>query len=124
MLADPAQPRGAGVALGDRVGGDQAERAARAHQVEGPPEEVRDKVRVAVALIVPGLEPVGVAADVAGRDGVLPRERRIPDERIEPRVLPVEHLGELDLPVKGREGWVGVALLLKPAHVAAGLVSW
>ena len=124
VLADPAQTAGAGVALSDRVGGDQAERAARPHQIEGPPEEVRDKVRVAVALFVPSLEPVGIAANVAGRDGVLPRERWIPDERVEARVLPVEHLGELDLPVKGREGWVGVTLLLQPAQVADGFVSW
>ena len=52
VLANPAEPTGPGIALGDRVGGDQAERAARPHQVEGAPEEVRDKVRVAVALFV------------------------------------------------------------------------
>ena len=103
--------------MGDGIGGDQAEGAPVPHQVEGPPVEVRHEVRVAVALGVHGLEPVVVASDVARRDGVLARERRVPDECVEAGVLAVEHLGELDLPVEGGEGRVAVALLFQPREV-------
>ena len=87
-------------------------------QVEGAPVEVGNEVRVAVAFVVERLEPVGVTSDVAGRDGVLSRERGIPDECIEPRVLAVEDFGELDLPVERGERRVVVALLLQPGEVA------
>ena len=43
------------------------------------------------------------------RAGEQARERRIPHHRIEARVLPLEHIRELDLPMEGRERRVGVA---------------
>ena len=95
--------------MGDGVGGDEAEGTAVPQQFEGAPVEVGNEIRVAVALFVERLEPVGVAGDVAGRDGVLSGERGIPDERIEAGVLAVEDFGELDLPVERGEGWIGVA---------------
>ena len=121
VLADPAKAGGAGVALGDGVGGDEAQGASIPHQVVGAPVEVGHEVRVAVTLVVQGLQPDGVAGDVAGRDGVLAGKWGVPDERIETGVLAVEDFGELDLPVERGEGWIGVALLLQPGEVADGL---
>ena len=104
VLTDPAQPGTSRVALSDRVRGDQAEGPLFPQQVKRPTEEVRDEVRVAVRLVVKGLEPVEIAVAVAVDERVLARERRVPHERIEPRILAVEHLGKLDLPVERDDG--------------------
>jgi len=52
MLADPAQARSASIALRDSVGGDQPNRAAIAHEVEGATEEVGHEVGTAARLLV------------------------------------------------------------------------
>ncbi len=117
VRADPAEAGSAGVALRDGVGGDQAERAPAAQEGERPPEEVGHEVGVAVALLVRRLEPVGVAGGVARGHGVLPRERRIAHDGVEPRVLPLEHLGKLDLPVERGQRRVAAPKLFRPASV-------
>ena len=121
VFANPAQAGGAGITLGDGVGGNQTERATFAQQVERTPVEMRDQVGVAVAPSVDGLEPIGVADDVTGGEVVLPRERRVPDERVEPRILPLEHFRELDLPMKWGKRQVSVTLVVDPSQVADGL---
>src|SRR4051812_29193295 len=49
------------------------------------------------------LEPVRVTLGVRGGEGVLAGERRVPHDRIEPRPLAVEDLGELDRPMEWHE---------------------
>ena len=65
VLADPAQAAGARVALGDGVGGDQAEGALLADEIERAAEEVGHEIGVAVAFLVDLLQPVGIVRDVA-----------------------------------------------------------
>ena len=121
VLANPTNASGAGISLGDGVGGDQTECSAFAQEVERPPVEVRDNVGVAVAPSVHALEPVGVPCDVTGGQVVLSRERRISDERVEPWIFPLEDFRELDLPMEWGERRVAVTLLLDPSQVAIGL---
>ena len=93
-------------------------------EIEGATEEVGDEIGVAVAALVQRLQPVrDTPSRVASRERVLARERRVAHERIEPRVRPLEHLRELELPVERHERPVGVAPLLEPAAVLLGLAS-
>ena len=101
--ADPAQAGGARVALGDGVGGDQPKRAALAQQAEGPAEEMRRQIGVAMAFRMDRLQPVGIGGRMGGGDRVLPREGRVADDGVETRIVSFEHLRELDLPVEGRD---------------------
>ena len=101
VLADPAKPGRSRVALADRVRGDQAEGALVAEQVERTAEEVGDEIGDCRAT------PRESACSQSRYDSSecslrcsCPQERRIADERIEPRILPVEHLRKLDLPVE------------------------
>src|SRR5690348_6298657 len=103
VRTDPPQPGRAGVALTDRVRRDQPERAVGAQEVKPAAEEVGDEISVAVAVGVRLLQPVRIALDVGLAQRVLARERRVPDDRVEPRALTAEHLWELDLPVERYE---------------------
>src|SRR5581483_8045595 len=87
---------------------------ALAQQAERAAIEVGDEVGVAVGLLVNRLEPVRVGRDVPRGDRVLPAERR---------VLPLERLRELDLPVERCERRLALAALLEPAAVALGLAA-
>ena len=60
VLADPAQAAGAGIALGDGVGGDQPVGALLADEVERAAEEMGHEIGVAVAFLVDFLQPVGI----------------------------------------------------------------
>ena len=63
-----------------------------------------------------------IAGDVGGRrNRVLPRERRVPHHRIEPRIPPVEHLRELNPPMKRRKRRLLAPKLLQPALVPVHL---
>jgi len=82
---------------------------------------VRDEIGVAVTTFVQDLEPVGVTVGVPGSERVLARERRIPQDGVEPRVLAVEDLGELELPVERHEWPLGMAEFLEPTAVGVGV---
>ena len=103
VFADPAQTGRARVALADSVRGDQAECPLAPQKVERAAEEVGHEIGVAVRLLVDRLQPVRITGREPGRERVLARERRVTHERIEAPVNAVEDLGELDLPVKGKD---------------------
>ncbi len=63
-LADRPQAGGAGVALADRVGGEEAEAAAVAQQPVSAAKEMRDDVGIAVRARMQGLEPIEVVLGV------------------------------------------------------------
>ena len=67
------------------------------------------------------LEPVGVATDVSRNHRVFAGKWWIPYDRVEARVLPLEHLRKLDLPVEWRKRLLGVSPLLEPAVVGLSL---
>src|SRR5439155_16591459 len=69
------------------------------------------------------LEPVGVPDDISRGNGVLPRKRRIPNDCVETGVVPLEHLRELDLPMKRRKRRIRVPPLGESAAVALGLAA-
>src|SRR5437868_3187663 len=64
---------------------------------------------------------VGHASDFG--DTRASEEWRISDEDIEPRMLALEHLRELNFPVKRCEWRIGMPPLLQPAPVALGLAT-
>ena len=66
---------------------------------------------------------MGVAAHVSCNHRVLAGKWWIPYDPIEARVLPLEHLRELDLPVKRRKRLLGVPPLLEPATVGLSLTA-
>src|SRR5271166_3387778 len=103
VFANPTQPGTPRVTLADRVGGDEAESPSLSEQVERSSEEVGDKIRVAMRLIVDRFEPVDVSLDAAFGERGSSRKGRIAHEGVETRVLPIEDFEELDLPVKGND---------------------
>ena len=76
-----------------------------------------------MAFCVHLLEPVGIAGHIARGHRVLAGKRRVPNDRVEARILPLEHLRELDLPVKGRKRRIGVLPSFEPTAVALGLAA-
>ena len=120
VLADPSQSGGPRIALSDGVGGDQAQRATIANQTERTPVEVCHEVGITVALLMHLLEPAWIAIDVSRRDAVLPGEWRVANESVEARVLALEHLGKLDLPVEWSERHLSVAPFLHLHRMAPG----
>ena len=103
VLADPTQSGRAGVALPDGVRGNETERASLPQQVERTAKEMSDEVGIAVAPGMKLLEPVGIAGSVCRGDRILASERRITEDRIETRVLALEHLRKLQLPMEGSD---------------------
>ena len=87
VRADPAQAGRSRVALGDRVGGDQAERPPCRSSVNARRKKWATRSAVAVRLGVDRLEPIEIAVGVAVDDRVLAGERRVADDRIEARIL-------------------------------------
>ena len=59
------------------------------------------QISVAMTSRVHLLEPVGIAVDISCGDRIFASEWRVADDGIEPRVRPVEHLGEFDTPMEG-----------------------
>ena len=104
-------------------GGDQAEGTVPAEQIERAAEEVRNLIGVAVAPGMNLLEPVGVAGDVGRRHRVLARERRVANDRVESRIVPLEDLRKLDLPMERCEQRLGAPQLRAPTSVAVRLAA-
>jgi len=101
MRANPTQPGGAGIALADGVGRDQAERAMGSQQIEGPPEEMRHQIGVAVGFGMDDLQPIQITRPVAVDQRVLAGKGGVADEGVEAGRVPLEHLGKLDFPMEG-----------------------
>ena len=66
-------------------------------------EEMGHEVRIPMTLSVHVSQPSQVAVDVGSRRRGPASERRIPHERIEPWVPPLEHFRKLDLPMERRK---------------------
>ena len=81
------------------------------------------EIGIAVASFMKMLKPIDISLYICACHRVLPCEWRIPDDRVEPGVLSLEHLRKLDLPVERRERRVGVPPLLEPAAVALGFAA-
>ena len=100
VLADPAQ---AGVAVSPWpivLVAIRPKAAAVAKQVERAAEEVGNEIGVAVRLLVDRLEPVEIALALTADIVFLPANGGLPTNASNRRILAVEHLGKLDLPVK------------------------
>ena len=78
VLANPAEPACAGVALGDRVRGDEAESAVLANQVERAAKEMGHEIGIATRFGVKGFEPIAVSVAERGADSLPAQERWIP----------------------------------------------
>src|SRR6185295_16372336 len=85
------------------------ERPSFAQEAKRPPEEMGDEIGVPVRAGVERLEPVEISTPRALGERVLPGERRVAHHRVEAGVWPLEHLGELYLPVKWRHGVLPLA---------------
>ena len=123
ILADPAKPGRTSVSLRDCVRGDEPEGASVTQQIEGAPIEVGNEICVPGRARMQHKKPVVVVAPLAATDPAPSHERRVPHERIKPRPLPIEHLRELDLPVKGCQRRIGVAPLFEPTPIAPGFAA-
>ena len=66
-------------------------------------------------------QPIGVPSQVCTNDRNMPCKRRIAHDRIEPRVLALEHLRELDLPMERYERLRGLAVRCEHGAMARGI---
>jgi hypothetical protein len=130
-LQDVFEAGDAGVGLGDRIGGDEAEAAAAPQEGEGAAQEVGGEVAVAVGAGVQGLQPISILGAEGAADAVAPKEGRVADDEVEAGVVAGEDLGEFEGPVE----WVSdgcasvrVARNVRSSRRAAGsgrrVIGW
>src|SRR6266849_650127 len=67
------------------------------------------------------LQPREVRHPQDRRDSCSTQKRRVTHDHIKSRIVPIEYLRELDLPVERRERPLGVPPFLEPAVVTVGL---
>ena len=128
FLADESlQSHLSGAPLGDGVDRQQPEVAILPEQIEGTEVEVGDQVgRTPVSFGQPPHEILAICPSEGSTDTMATHEGRIPHDRIEATVLPLEYFGELQGPVEGTPRWlargqVGAESLHGPSsHLSAG----
>ena len=64
---------------------------------------MRYEISVAVSAGVERLKPLGVSRTIRGGDCVLSREGWIANDGIEPWIVAIEHLWELEVPMERRD---------------------